>query len=391
MNNLLLDDYNELGVSIDVDGDRMVIGAAHQQWVDVPGKAFIYERVANSWQMVDADPNTPGVQYLQASDGVDFDAFGDDVALSGDYLAVSAVGADTSVGVNRGAVYVYERQSDGTWLQVVKLDSPFNDEIAGSPPGQFDLYGWAVAIEGTMLAVSETWPGGGWIHTYERIGSVWTYQESLQPAIVGNNDLFGGALAIDGTRMAATALGYPSGADHGAVFVYNYNAGSWGSETFVDTGGGNDHYFGTSVALEGDRLIVGAPQVDDDDTNGVGAGYARVYDFSGSWTLTATLSEAANPQNKDGFGRSVVIENGVIAVGAFLIVPLDRQLWSHLCISVKWPRCFVQTHLFTASDAQTDDSLGRACAMHSSQEIMAGAYLANGTSTEQGEVYLFTY
>ncbi|MEL6616423.1 MAG: hypothetical protein AAFQ43_11840, partial [Bacteroidota bacterium] len=70
---------------------------------------------------------------------------------------------------------------------------------------------------------------------------------------------------------------------------------------------------GTSVAVDGDRMLVGIPG---DDQGGNNAGAAVLYDYiNGSWTETATLVPpyAGDPQ---GAGYSVALDGDRAVLGA---------------------------------------------------------------------------
>ena len=86
-------------------------------------------------------------------------------------------------------------------------------------------------------------------------------------------------------------------------------------------------YFGISVALDGDTLIVGATREDSCSTTPVStttstdhgcsdAGAAYVYDrVGGTWRFTAYL-KAPNAGQDDSFGASVAIDGHTFIVGA---------------------------------------------------------------------------
>ena len=88
---------------------------------------------------------------------------------------------------------------------------------------------------------------------------------------------------------------------------------------------GAEDFFGTSVAVSGDTLVVGAPQesssgrgVDadqqDEHAQRSGAAYVFVRDGEG-WTQQAYL-KAGNAEEEDRFGESVAISGDTIVVGA---------------------------------------------------------------------------
>lgn len=146
----------------------------------------------------------------------------------------------------------------------------------------------------------------------------------------GANDGFGAAVDADGSLLVIGAAGEDSNAvvingsqsnesaiDAGAAYVFRRVGTSWSQEAYLkpnNTGAGDA--FGSSVAVSGTRIVVGAPG-EDGPTNSVsGAGAAYVFVHNGvQWTLEATL-RAADATADDAFGTAVSIDGDVVVVGA---------------------------------------------------------------------------
>ena len=72
--------------------------------------------------------------------------------------------------------------------------------------------------------------------------------------------------------------------------------------------------FGSSVAISGTRVVVGAPS---DDTGAFDAGSAYVYDLSsGTPTMPVATLNKPVPAVQDYFGSSVAISDKRVVVGA---------------------------------------------------------------------------
>ena len=179
--------------------------------------------------------------------------------INGDTLVASSSSASGSGPTGyAGSVYVYRKQADGGWLEEAKLF-----ELGTTP---FDVYGSSVAIDGDRILVGELGGGpqvDGVVHVYER-----------QP---------------NATWVKASSIQYP-GPDFGWIV-----------------------WFGFSVALDGDRALIGA--VYDDSL--LTAGRAHVFERQGdgTWTLQATL-ESADPEFGDEFGYDVDLDGDRAIVGA---------------------------------------------------------------------------
>jgi hypothetical protein len=209
--------------------------------------------------------------YIKASNTGVTDQFGWAVALDGDTLVVaapqedsSAVGvnssqfADASASENHGAVYVFVR-SEGVWLQQAYLKPNVHDAL--------DNFGHSVAISGNTIVVGapgedsgnrspadESLPGSGAAHVFVRDGATWTQQAYLKASTIGANANFGSSVAVSGDTLAVGApLDDGAGSDAGAVFVFTRQAGVWTEQAAVrglDTALGDR--FGSSIALNAD-------------------------------------------------------------------------------------------------------------------------------------------
>ncbi|ULA65552.1 MAG: Integrin [Nitrospira sp.] len=259
-----------------VNGDQADNSAADS------GAVYVFTRANHVWtQQV----------YLKASNTGAGDRFGSALALSGDTLAVGASQEDSAAtGVNgnqvdntagdSGAVYIYTR-TNGSWTQQAYLKASNTD--AG------DAFGDPVALSGNTLIVGATGErsaatGGngnqsnnhafssGAVYVLTRSGGVWAQQAYLKASNTGASDFFGNAVALSGDTLVVAAMWEDSAAtgvngnqsnnhasSSGAVYVFTRAGGVWAQQTYVKASNANaSDYFGSSVALSGDRLAVGA-------------------------------------------------------------------------------------------------------------------------------------
>ncbi|TGL80284.1 putative Ig domain-containing protein [Leptospira yasudae] len=158
-------------------------------------------------------------------------------------------------------------------------------------------------------------------------------------------DYFGNTLAIDGDTLVVAAYlesssettitnGSTASADNGAdssgaVYVYRRNGASWTQEAYIKAPNAEAYdYFGYSLAISGDTLVVGAYLESSNETtitngttasadNSAGAsGAVYVFRRSGTtWAQEAYL-KASNAEAGDLYGYSVAIDGDTIAVGA---------------------------------------------------------------------------
>jgi hypothetical protein len=203
---------------------------------------------------------------LVASDGLESDSFGSAIAVSGDILVSAAPGAVNAGRGSRGAVYVFMRDlASGAWLEHKKL-LPSADALG-------EGFGTTIAISGNTLVVGAPSAGGrGAVFIFERHqggtdnwGEVVARTESSVD-VLGK---FGSSVAIEGDLLAIGARTSTSFAKRGRVTLFERNRGganAWGQITTIDDTAvgdpGSVWNFASGVALYGDLLLVGANSTD---------------------------------------------------------------------------------------------------------------------------------
>lgn len=251
--------YNhQFGVSVDVDGDRIVVGARGTSGTFTKaGSAYIYEKGAG-WAATTSPDAT-----LNASDQAITDLFGRTVALSGDTVLVGAHLDDNEKGVDKGAAYVFVK-SRGRWAEQQKLVSLNSDVTA------FE-FGRSLDLAGDAAIISEP------------------FQTTLDPNF---------QLVITGTAQAFTRDG-----------------GTWAGEfeyapIDAETTGRPQGIL--SLAFDGSTLVVGSPSVDWDFTDAgaafVMAGLDADCDGDALPDACEIYSGAALDSNDDGIPDECAVE-----------------------------------------------------------------------------------
>ncbi|MCG6167709.1 FG-GAP repeat protein [Leptospira sanjuanensis] len=235
-------------------------------------------------------------------------------------------------------------------------------------------------------------------------------------------DYFGNTVAIDGDTIAVgayqessaqttitngTTASSDNGADSsGAVYVYRRNGAVWAQEAYIKAPNAEAYdYFGYSLAISGDTLVVGAYLESSSDTtitNGTtasadnsagGSGAVYVFRRSGAnWVQEAYL-KAPNAEAGDSFGYSVAIFGDTIAVGAFAESSGDTTITNGTTASAdnsaassgavyvyrRSGTAWAQEAYLKASNADAGDLFGYSVAIHG-DTIAVGA---NGESSNQ--------
>lgn len=285
-----------LGRRVAISGERVL--AARRFAHEDSGAVHVFARSGASWSEEATWVGGPG--------------FGLVLALSGDLACVgmassSIDGLPTS---EEGVVHVYEHGTAG-WTPSLLLP-PL--------PEDHGHFGFAVALQGTTLAVTEarTLPGGGthgFVHVFERVGAAWVARARLESG--RDDDGFGEGLALDGdTLLVGAWLDDAAGlADEGRVFVYRATAGVWSAEATLRAPAPEaDSGFGRYLALEGDTALVGAELYDGSVGTSSGAVFAFERGASGWSAVDELRSFEARPYQQ--FGVELALDGGTALAGA---------------------------------------------------------------------------
>jgi len=320
---------DQFGFSVDVDGDRAVIGARFDNSAN--GSAYVYY-------------NDPGLgwveeQKLVMPGSTTENWFGHTVAIEGDVIVI---GAPHYRSLETGFALVFTRDSvTGIWDSGVQL-------IPGTE--STEKYGWSVAIDNSTVVVGEFLDpsqgirtGAAHIFEFDALNTSWDRVAKLLPPVGVDHLNFGFSVAIDADTIVVGAPHATSGGI-GTAYVFN-RGGGW-----VNTTAGAseelpsdttdivaiDDYYGGAVAISGDLVVVGA-SFDDDAINGNRSGSITIIERSGgSWVVDEKLT-ASDGGEFDGFGSTVAVSGLIVGVGAsnnggnmgsfYLFAPTDTG-WS---------------------------------------------------------------
>lgn len=306
-------EHGDFGHSVALDEGTALIGARYDDNEDaverqltelgynqhIPGSAYVFTRSDGSWTQ-EAE--------LVATDRDTRDRFGQSVAIDGDTALVGADWDEDPNGEDAGSAYVFSR-SDGEWTQQVKLTA--GDEGPGA-------FGWSVALDGDTAVVGARWrkPGGA-AYVFTRSDGGWTRVAKLTATDRDPEDHFGSSVALDGDTAVIGAHSDESsdGSETGSAYVFARSGSSWTREAKLTADDGDEQdSFGSSVAVHGSTVLVGASS--DEDPNGRVAGSAYVFTRSdGEWSQRTKLA-ADDGDGGDRFGTSASLENGTAFIGA---------------------------------------------------------------------------
>jgi hypothetical protein len=437
------------GYSVALSGNTVVVGAPYEgsttTGVDSTpnessndnGAAYVFVRSGTSWSQQ---------AYLKPGHNVSFEQhFGWSVAVSGDTVVVGAPRETSSTtGINStpnvasndaGAAYIFTR-SGTTWNQQAYLKA---GHVSGG-----DRFGWSVAVSGDTAVVGVPDEGGynsginstytgdgsnfnsGAAYVFVRSDTFWSQQAYIKTSSARSNTRFGWSVAVSGdtavigaylddTRVSPSTIG----SDYGAAYVFVRSGVTWSQQAYLGASQFSvTDYFGYSVAVSGDTVVVGAPNEDSTTTgiNSTGnesasnAGAAYVFVRSGTtWSQQAYL-KASQVTAGDNFGWSVAVSGDTVAVGAInedsittgINSPPDESASNSgaAYVFVRSGSTWSQQSYLKAAQVTGSDAFGFSVAV-SEDTVVVGAYLEDSSTTgvngspnenalNSGAAYIFT-
>ena len=376
----------EYSHSIAMNGDTLVVGAQHDSaTVGVntsyyAGAVYVYVLEENTWVLQ---------TRLSPNDPESGDLFGSSVDISGDTLVVGAVGSDGTdaegeYAPEMGAIYVFTRSGE-TWTQQAKIEPLDGLED--------DNFGNAVSLIGERVVVGASskdigmMPNAGKVYSYYRNGSKWYAAQSITAPKIGKDAAFGSSIDYDGARVV---VGAQAEKDVGAVYVFYRTGSQWTLESALDADDDQQgDNFGTSVAIDGETIVVGAPFADPDLGFGevVNAGAAYIYrKAAGGWRQETKLV-AENAAVFSHFGQYVSSNNNRVIVGAtgYSIGNILRagSVYVYDRNGGEWP---LQTQIFSA-DPYIDAGFGASIVFD--DELIFIGEPGSDTINRAGRVHLY--
>jgi drug/metabolite transporter superfamily protein YnfA len=371
--------YDTFGFAVAISGPLMVAGA--------PGVPSVASDVGRAYVYdLSSDSPTAPIATLTNSYAVGGDRFGAAVAISGRRVVVGVPYANIGVSAgDAGRAFVYDLSSAAPALPVATLTSPTPE-----PSGYF---GNSVGISGTQVVVGA--PGeGSWddgrAYVYN-IGGVTPTVPVLtlsRSAFSPNN--FGSSVAISGTRVAVGAPNQDTGAfvDAGSAFVFDLAnvTPTIPVLTLTNPSPAASDYFGYAVTISGGRIVVGAYQ---DDTGATNAGSAYVYDLAnGIPAVPVVTLTNSSPGTNDYFGWSVAISGSRVVVAAVQDNAGATNAGSAYAYDIANPSPATPLAALASPSPAIGDSFGFAMAI-SHGRLVVGAFQDDTGAVDAGSAYVF--
>jgi WD40 repeat protein len=285
---------DNFGMSVNLDGDRVLIGAWGDQTYGTPhGQAHLFDIGGDLIHTLD-DP-TPSPRQ---------DWFGFATAIDGNFIVIGSP-MDETAGGNSGQVHIFDAAS-GQLLHT----------ITGPNPHSSRRFGWSVDLYGDNILIGSPGLGSGNAYLYNTDGELLhTFNDPTPTHTPGyySQDEFGSSVSIDGNRVLIGAQRDSTIADEvGQAYLFELDGTLLRifddpnpsiTEQYGD-------FFGTSVDLVGDYLLIGATR---DDTMGDNIGQAYLFNVDGD---LIHIFNDPTPTTWGRFGDVLEMDGHRVLIGA---------------------------------------------------------------------------
>ncbi len=334
------------------------------------------------------DPFVQQAKLTRSSPG-GYDGLGDSVAIAGDTIVVGAAGAETPERyIHEGTAYVFVKPADG-WAnatQTAQLIGPSSRSFGGS-----------VAISGDTIVVGapgEGPSGRGAAYVFVKPAGGWatgTHTAKLTASDGAPYNYLGSSVAISGDTIVVGA----AGAYH-AAYVFVKPAGGWTSGTqtakLTASDGASWDRFGISVGVSGNTVVVNAWNSTVSGGHESGAVYVFVRPAGGWANGTETAKLTASDVAADLRGLSLAISGDTVVAGARLndVVGHDAQGSAYVFVkpAAGWSSG-TETATLTASDGAAGDYFGNSVAVSGGMIVAGAPYAEVSGHFDGGAAYVF--
>jgi len=361
------------GDAIATDGEALVVTAPGANSAGTnTGEAYVFRRAARGWRFE---------QLLVPSSG---DGFGSDAAIDGDVILIGAAGAD-DMGSLSGAAHIF-RHDGSQWIEEQRMLPP--------PQSEGFAFGASVALQGDLAVVGAPvlpYPPDepGFVFVYQYNGSFWSFAHLIQAPDPGADQQFGHAVATDGARIVVGAhwsdvAATPGG---GAAYVFQASNGFALEKRLVPSSLQGFDEFGYDVAIDGDRLAIGAPR----PWHGLGSVYTFELHGTSNWVQTQRLEPATGGTN-EMFGSWLALSGPNLLVGAPQTFTSGQgRTYAYALEGASWN---LLSELLPAPPAGPRATFGAGLALAGDQAFASARYADPGCEADvncnSGAVYVFS-
>jgi len=268
-------------------------------------------------------------------------------------------------------------------------------KLIASDPAIREVFGDALAMSGDTAIIGAQQDGAGFngaAYIFTRSGNTWSEQQKLTALDGAADDRFGTSVAISGdTVVIGAPFDNDMGGDSGSAYVFVRSGTTWTEQQkLTPADGADDDRFGIAVSLIGNTVVVGTPHDDDacpTDPN-CNSGSTYVFTRSGTtWTEQDKLI-ASDAAAGDKFGTALSFSGDRVVIGA----PFDEDTIfdsGSAYVFVRSGTTWTEEDKLKASDPTVNDQFGTSVALDGDTALV-GAIFGRDTGPQTGAAYVFT-
>lgn len=363
----------EYGTSVDITENFAIVGTSRE--TSASGAAYMYSKDSQgSWSFA---------QKFQPTDLNAGAEFGGGVKFSDDYVVVAAGRIDIDNTIRAGALYVYDYENNN-WefdTKLVASDLSSDAKLGMNPT--------SLAVQGNTIVAGapgeNAWTGS--VYVFTKVGEVWEETQKIMSPMPMENDIFGIGVAISGDYMLVGAQGVDGRKGAGYIYIKN-GSGVWEyDQTISASNGAIDDFFGSSVSLGGDQIVVGSYGAD------LEKGTAYIYEKNAQdvWEEVQILN--GNPSSdRVQFGWATNVKEDLVIVTAPHIY--GSEVGEVYFYKKQSSGVWVEEQIIQGTDTAAEDFYGWSVAMYGNEMIVGSPredHDVNGGDEigDAGSAYIF--
>ncbi|MDP9956458.1 hypothetical protein J2X97_002117 [Epilithonimonas hungarica] len=366
----------EFGTSVAINDEFIAVGASREEVAK--GAVYIHRKNGSNW-----DFN----QKIKAPDGVEMAEFGGSIKFGTDFLLIAAGRADIENTIRAGALYVYNLDSNNQWNFTKKLVASDydNDALLAVNPT-------SLAVDGNTIVAGapgfSSWNGA--VYIFKKNGNDWEETQKITSPESVDFGNFGIGVGVYGDYLVIGASGVNNSS--GKIYIYKKNtSGEWiFHQSLVSSDNFENSYFGNSVSIFGNELVVGA--YTESNTGNPSMAYIFKLNDNGNWEETQKIPSYESSEHTY-FAWMCELKNDKLIISAPHLYGANegRTLLYKKNVQNNWE---LDQELKPGDDV-TEDFYGWSLAMND-DEIIVGASRENFDTNDENELndagsaYIFT-
>jgi len=372
---------DQFGISVAMSGNTIVVGAPFhpvQNSQQGPGAAYVFVKPLSGWG------NLTQTAELTASDGQPFNQFGYSVAIDKNTIVVGADVAAVGTNQAQGAAYVFVKPPGG-WTNMTETAKLTASD--GSANNQFgfsvSISGNTVAV-GAIGNPNGTYQGAGYVFVEPATGwasMTQTAELAASDAVLG--DEFGFSASLSGNTAVFGVRGLTQVS--GSAYVFVEPAAGWSNMTqtakLTASDGSPGDGLGYSTSIAGRTVLVGSPYKTGTYRN-QGAGYVFVEPNSG-WTNMTETAELTSRLGQNGG----LLGFSAFTTGNIVLLAAPGSVSNAVFAYVKPPNGWVSSSAFKARVTNFDKTSNFGYSVSMSGKV--GVVGAPDENAQEGAAYVF--